>query len=431
MTFFFFLTKNNTGKNINLKLIDENKKIDFIFRLPLYIDEKEWDKEKQRPKNIYLKNHKKINNKLDELKISLTEYLKSKATKTTITQRSLSKQVQKICSIKKNCYSENCLLNLIDYYITIKKGLICNSTYKRYKVFFNLIQRFEGHLTERLYTQETDMQIINQFLSFGKKEEYSENTIYRTIHFIKTILNFAERRGIPTHVRELEIRRERQQKEILTLSEQEILKIKHTKVPKDLQRAKDWLLISCYTGQRVSDFMRFSADKITKVDNCECLFFTQQKTKKEILLPLHPTVLNVIRGNNHSFPKPMSLTHYNEDIKKVAQMADLTQLVKVGKREGYRTKYKEIQKWTALTSHVGRRSFATNFYGRIPTALLMEATGHSTEQMFLQYINPINKERILSLSNYFDKMYKDRNSENHNEQFFITSNYKTNKYCNL
>jgi hypothetical protein len=38
----------------------------------------------------------------------------------------------------------------------------------------------------------------------------------------------------------------------------------------------------------------------------------------------------------------------------------------------------------------------------------MEATGHSTEQMFLRYINPVDNERILSLSNYFDKMYEER-----------------------
>jgi len=408
MTFFFFLTKNSLVKNINLRLTDENKNIDFIFRLPLYINEKEWDSEKQRPKNIYLKKYKKINNILDELRISLNEYINKKAKK-AITQRSLSKLVQKSCLNKKSVYSENCLLNLIDYYITIKKELICHSTYKRYKVFFNLIQRFEGYLAERLYTQEIDMQVITKFLNFGRKEEYSENTIYRTIHFLKTILNFAEKKGIHTHVRELEIKREKQQKEIITLSEQEILKIKYAKVPGELQKAKDWLLISCYTGQRISDFMRFSSDKITKIDDRDCLIFTQQKTKKEMILPLHPTVLHVISQNNHSFPKSMSLHQYNEDIKKVAQIASLNQIVKVNKRKGYRAKCMEIEKWNAVTSHIGRRSFATNFYGKIPTALLMEATGHSTEQMFLKYINPINKDRILSLSNYFDQIYKDIN----------------------
>lgn len=36
----------------------------------------------------------------------------------------------------------------------------------------------------------------------------------------------------------------------------------------------------------------------------------------------------------------------------------------------------------------------------------MDATGHSTEQMFLKYINPVNPANVVSLSNYFDAMYE-------------------------
>ncbi len=67
-----------------------------------------------------------------------------------------------------------------------------------------------------------------------------------------------------------------------------------------------------------------------------------------------------------------------------------------------------IQKWEAITSHIGRRSFASNFYGKIPTALLMEATGHSTEQMFNRYISSADTERTRALMAYF---YDDEKEE--------------------
>lgn len=225
---------------------------------------------------------------------------------------------------------------------------------------------------------------------------------------MKTILNFAERKGVRTAIRELELRRERQFKEMVTLTEQEIIKIKTVPVPEELQAAKDWLLISCYTGQRFSDFMNFKTDKIQKINGKDCLSFKQQKTQKQITLPLHPTVINTIERNGNTFPKKMDIQHYNNDIKKIAQLASLNEPVKARKRIGYRTKNVYAEKWEILSSHIGRRSFATNFYGKIPTALLMEATGHSTEQMFLLYINPVDKGRILSLSNYFDKIYEER-----------------------
>ena len=69
--------------------------------------------------------------------------------------------------------------------------MICHSTYNRYKVILQLLDRFEGFMCKKLYVEEINIDFIKDFMIFGKEEEYSENTIYRTIHFVKTILNFA------------------------------------------------------------------------------------------------------------------------------------------------------------------------------------------------------------------------------------------------
>ena len=69
----------------------------------------------------------------------------------------------------------------------------------------------------------------------------------------------------------------------------------------------------------------------------------------------------------------------------------------------YRKESGIFEKWELVTSHIGRRSFATNFYGTgIPTNLLMTATGHSTEKMFLNYIGKGNKDYAKELNNYFN-----------------------------
>ena len=69
-------------------------------------------------------------------------------------------------------------------------------------------------------------------------------------------------------------------------------------------------------------------------------------------------------------------------------------IVKVRKRFGFHSKIVQAEKWEFLSSHVERRIFVTNFYGKIPTPILMEATGHSTERMFLKYINPLIRIRF-------------------------------------
>jgi integrase len=66
-----------------------------------------------------------------------------------------------------------------------------------------------------------------------------------------------------------------------------------------------------------------------------------------------------------------------------------------------KTRRKEIinaPKYELITSHTMRRSFATNYFGKIETPILMEITGHSRESTFLSYIgeNP-NKDAVADV----------------------------------
>jgi hypothetical protein len=67
----------------------------------------------------------------------------------------------------------------------------------------------------------------------------------------------------------------------------------------------------------------------------------------------------------------------------------------------FRKESKQYKKYELVTSHIGRRSFATNFYGIIPTSLLIGATGHSTEAMFLNYIGKTDTQKANQLADYF------------------------------
>ncbi|WP_260211681.1 site-specific integrase [Elizabethkingia anophelis] len=379
------------------------------FRIPLSVPIHEWDNKKQRPKNIYLKKNKTLNFKLDQIKIHIHEYIIQRcAQNKKISHRGISNEIKKICEQKNVALKKDSLLFFMDQYIKNKKGLICSSTYKRYNVFFNLVKRFEGYTMKQIILQDIGVEFVKKFIDFGKVEEYNESTIYRTIHFIKTILNFIERKGIRTNIRELDIRKDKTKKEVISLTEDEILKIKYTDVPLELKAAKQWLIISCYTGQRFSDFIKFSTEKLLEIKGKTCIKFTQKKTGKEVLLPLHQIVVNILKTNNNQFPEKINIHHYNQQIKKIAEIAGIKNSLKAKKRIGHRVKIMLLEKWQIITSHIGRRSFATNFYGKIPTPLLMEATGHSSENMFLRYINPIDDQRVISLSKLFDKMYKQR-----------------------
>jgi len=170
-----------------------------------------------------------------------------------------------------------------------------------------------------------------------------------------------------------------------------------------LTNARDWLLISCETGQRVSDFLRFKKDMIRHENDKPLIEFTQVKTAKIMTVPLSKRVMAILKRRKGQFPRQISDQKYNDYIKAVCKLAGLTYKVK-GSLKDPKTNRKKtgtFQKWELVSSHIGRRSFATNNYGRIPTSLLIGATGHSTEKMFLEYIGKSDSDKALQLAEYF------------------------------
>ncbi|MEH3115215.1 tyrosine-type recombinase/integrase [Pedobacter terrae] len=325
-----------------------------------------------------------------------------------ISLRTLSRCIREASTRGNIKCPENGLLWHMGNYINSRSHLICKSTHRRYLVFYNLLERFEGHRMRHLMISEVNASFVKEFLDYCNSETFATSTTYRTVNFIKTVLNHLEKRGIRTFAYELELPKERKQKPFITLTEDELVKIKRMDLPMNLHAARDWLVISCYTGQRVSDFMEFSTSKIQDVEGMECISFIQKKTLRNVTLPLHPAVQVIKLHNEGNFPEKISHKKYNQQIKEIVRQAGFDTPVSIGKRTGFRVITSVIPKWQAVTSHIGRRSFASNFYGKIPTSLLMEATGHSSEQMFHRYINHIDTERISSLRLYFEKAYKNK-----------------------
>jgi integrase len=58
---------------------------------------------------------------------------------------------------------------------------------------------------------------------------------------------------------------------------------------------------------------------------------------------------------------------------------------------------RQVEKWTEITTHTARRSFATNAYlsGSLDVYQIMRCTGHKTEASFLLYLKLDGKDYAL------------------------------------
>lgn len=305
----------------------------------------------------------------------------------------------------------NDLIGYFQKYLDFRKNDITYNTKKKVNVIKQLLIRYVEYTKKPLNLTDVDGNFKMSFEAYCLENLYAPNTIATALKFIKTICNHAKSNGLDISNQLSNIKIKQTKVDNIYLTFEELDKIQKTDKKKfsDSQlNARDWLIISCYTGQRISDFMRFT-DKQIRVENGKSLIeFTQIKTGKNMTVPLHQKVLEILKKRKGKFPYAISDQKYNGHIKKVCEIAEINDKVLGSKKSEtvedsgiYRKEAGTFEKWELVTSHIGRRSFATNFYGKIPTTYLIYVTGHSTEQMFLTYIGKSNKDLAMELVNYF------------------------------
>ena len=299
------------------------------------------------------------------------------------------------------------LTDYFDYYIEL---LITNRNTKKKLITTKnkLLKYQEEVLNKAIEIEKIDNLFLNDLKKYLVKQQYNQNTILVDFTSIKTICRHAKSSlPVKEQIFSWSLKKEKTPFVYLTFEEIDRI-IELSNLPEYLDNARDWLVISCYTGQRVSDFMLFDKSKIRvekEQNGSEIKFieFTQKKTKQHIALPLHQEVIKVLEKRNGDFPRPLSDVKYNKYIKAVALEAGLVEELEAYKlnAEINRKEKKLYPKHELITSHIGRRSFATNHYGKIPTVFLMSATGHMSEKMFLNYIGKTQADLARSLSTFF------------------------------
>ncbi len=169
-----------------------------------------------------------------------------------------------------------------------------------------------------------------------------------------------------------------------------------------LVNARDWFIVGLRTGLRVSDLLRL---KTLHLINDKIVIETI-KTKETTTIPIHPQIEQILKSRNCEFPRSLSEQKFNEYIKEVCQISGFNGLVE-GKLTNPKTKRKEpgtYEKWQLVSSHICRRSFATNLYGKLPNKVIMAMTLHKSEAQFLSYIKTTSDEFAKIVSDYVEKL---------------------------
>lgn len=247
-------------------------------------------------------------------------------------------------------------------------------------------------------------------------KNYKQNTVYATYGVLKPLLNAAKAEGFEFGDSYKSLKGKCNDTDAIYLTEDEIKKMYLLDIPSlikageidaksTIERTRDLFIIACWTGLRRSDINRL--EKATFDIVAKTISITAEKTKHQVVIPMHPMVLALYNKYKGVFPRLCDKGHTIEHLRQCARLAGIDDEVRMVENRGGKVSTLIYKKYQLVGMHTGRRSFATNMYKRrFPTIAIMRLTGHTTESNFLKYIKVSAEENAIMMAEEFFKIKK-------------------------
>jgi integrase len=280
----------------------------------------------------------------------------------------------------------------------IQRSVATDGTKKDYRNTLMHLKDFDKFRGKSLSWKSADYQYYLELVDYLKEKRLKGSTIDKVVKNLKVFLSQADLMdGIEVcqdfkktvSGKSLFAKVSKEETDHVYLTESEIRQITNANMPdKRLAEIRDLFVIQCWTGLRISDLSRLELDNIKD----GLLSITAKKTRQKVVIPVTDELQTVLNKYPDQLPKIPTDQHFNREIKKVAECAGINDNVMAEVKKGSLTVTAPVPKYKVITSHTGRRSFATNLYRRgIPSTQLMFLTGHRSENSFLKYIK-VSKE---------------------------------------
>jgi len=227
---------------------------------------------------------------------------------------------------------------------------------------------------------------------------YESDTIYLTTNQIDQIANL-DLSNSTNFVNHQVVARDRSGRAILNSKGEQTYKLEKVGY-KVLDKVRDLFLIGCYTGLRFGNFSNLDLKSIEG----KKIKVKQIKTGARVTIPIMEKIKPVLFKYPTELPT-LSNQKFNEYIKLVAELAGLIENRTIKNFKGNTENTTSIPLYSLVSSHICRRSYATNMFKMgISPMLIMSATGHKTEGSFLKYIRSTNEELTDLLAEQFTKL---------------------------
>ena len=304
------------------------------------------------------------------------------------------------------------------------------STVKTVKLALDQFKQFQKSKKRTYDFDDIDMNLYYDYTAYLKKKDYSINTVGKCIKELKTVMAAAESEGHHHNNlwKDKKFKGTRVEVDNIYLTQEDLDKI--MAVPEDKLDyyqllARDIFMVGVYTAQRVSDYNNIKKEDfstLTKnvmkempdpdkpgamkawIEQQEITYLNirQQKTGAKVTIPCKTELKKIMERYNYQLPH-LADQVINRNIKKVAEMAGLNELIEIETTKGGTPKKEKIEKYKLVHTHTARRTGATLMYlAGIDIYDIMKVTGHSSPKMLKKYIKADSLEVVQKLTDKYD-----------------------------
>lgn len=250
-----------------------------------------------------------------------------------------------------------------------------------------------------------NLEWYNDFIEWCESKSFAKNYIGSHIKILKSIMTRANEDKTTDNLQYKSARFKvlREDADNIYLTQNELNQMWKLDLSKDSKKetARDLFLIGAYTGLRVSDYNNIKNENIKTVNGVKMFKIKTRKTGKEVAIPLHSIVLQILEKNNGKPPQRIPDQKINELIKGVCKSAGIDEVSYTTITRGGKEVKKKNYKYELVKSHTARRSFCTNAYlSNMSTIDIMAISSHTTEKAFLNYIKVTPEETAIRMSSH-------------------------------
>lgn len=254
-------------------------------------------------------------------------------------------------------------------------------TIRGYRHTRDNLYKFSPAMAFESITMDTYKELIAYF---NKNHDHAINSIGKIIKNWKVFLKVAKKQGAHENLIYLDedFRVPDEETDDIYLSEAE-LKIIYEKQfeNKTLDLVRDWFIIDCFTGLRISDIQLLDAQHILK----DRIRLVNEKTDTKVVIPIHPYVKDILKKHS-GLPRKITDQKMNEYIKEVCKRAEINEVVLYSVTKGGNRKDFHLKKYEMVSNHTARRCFITNLLNAgIPDNQVMQLAGIKKHATLMRY----------------------------------------------